>query len=277
MGHRDQKDWTPCGLNASSALAELTDNPAPSEARRPLTSEMHSVEHPRLRNRPALPRNIGGAGRPPMFFLVRHGESTGNQQALLQGSRIGGALSERGHKQSAATAAYLFQAFEELQQGNVCVVASPCTRALETAVPIAARLHCEIQPDNGLTELDFGDWSGTSVAQLESDPNYQLWKKDPWLNAPPAGESLIEVRTRVCETVAHLLTSTSTNHQPLIVVTHFFPLIALFEILLPSNEQIRCDNASISRFELCSRGWTPTHINEAGHLAEVPPTPVRYV
>ena len=277
MGCGDQEDWTPCGLNASSALAELTDDPASGEAHRRLTSEIHGVEHPRLLNRPVLPRNIGSADWVPTFFLVRHGESTGNQQALLQGSRIGGALSERGHKQSAATAAYLFHVFEELQQGNVCVVASPCTRALETAVPIAARLHCEVQADNGLTELNFGDWSGTSVALLESDPNYRLWKKDPWLNAPPAGETLIEVRTRVWEAVGRLLTSASANHQPLVVVTHFFPLIALFEMLMPLNEHIRCDNASISRFELRSRVWTPTHINEAGHLTEVPPTPVRYV
>jgi len=233
--------------------------------------------HPRLLNRPELPRNIGSAGWSPMFFLVRHGESTGNLQAVLQGSRIGGALSEQGHKQSAATAAYLFQAFKELQQANACLVASPSTRAQETAAPIAARLNCPIQVDNGLAELNFGDWSGNSVARLESAPDYLLWKKDPWLIAPPDGESLIEVRTRVCETMARLLTSACANHQPLVIVTHFFARIALFEILMTSDEHVRCDNASISRFELRADGWTPTHINETGHLTQVPPTPVRYV
>jgi broad specificity phosphatase PhoE len=243
-----------------------------------LTSEMHSDDpSARLLNRPALPRIGESAGWSPMLFLVRHGESTGNQQAMLQGSRIGGALSKCGHKQSAATAGYLFYTFEELQHGNVCLVASPSTRALETATPIAARLNCEIRLDNGLAELNFGDWSGTPVAQLEDDPRYQQWKADPWLNAPPAGESLIEVRARVCETVARLLTSACANHQPLVLVTHFFPLIALFEILIPQGKQVRCDNASISRFELRCSEWMPTHINEVDHLTEVPPTPVRYV
>src|SRR5690242_1116953 len=71
------------------------------------------------------PTQADPATRRPTFFLVRHAESTGNLQACLQGSRIGGSLSERGRKQSTATAMYLFNAFEELRQGNVRLVSSP--------------------------------------------------------------------------------------------------------------------------------------------------------
>lgn len=58
------------------------------------------------------PGNVASAPGRPTFFLVRHGESTGNQQGCLQGSRIGGALSERGQKQSAATASLDFHGEE---------------------------------------------------------------------------------------------------------------------------------------------------------------------
>jgi probable phosphoglycerate mutase len=211
-----------------------------------------------------------------MFFLVRHGESTGNKDACLQGSRIGGALTERGRKQAAATAMYLFDAFEELRKGGVRIVSSPSTRALQSAAPIASRLNGEVQVDNGLSELDFGDWSGVAVAQLENDCAYRQWKADPWRNAPPGGETLVTVRTRAWHAVSHLVSTALAAAEPIILVTHFFPLIGLFEILVP-GQQVRCDNCSISRFELGDLGWNPTHINEVGHLAEIAPTPVRYV
>jgi broad specificity phosphatase PhoE len=221
-------------------------------------------------------QDLGTKNVVPTVFFVRHGESTGNQQACLQGSRIGGGLSERGREQSAATASCLYDEFVELQRGNVRLVSSPSTRALETAAPIAEKLRCEIEIDDDLSEVDFGDWSGVSVSQLECQPSYQLWKVDPWGNSPPGGESLVEVRSRAWQGVTRLVASVDAAHQPLVLITHFFPLMALFEILV-RNKSLRCDNASISRFEMRGSEWKATHINDVRHLNEVAPTPVRYV
>lgn len=221
-------------------------------------------------------QDLGTKSVVPTVFLVRHGESTGNQQACLQGSRIGGGLSERGRKQSAATASYLYDAFVELQRGNVRLMSSPSNRALETAAPIAERLRCEVEIEHGLSEVDFGDWSGVSVNQLEHDPSFQLWKEDPWFNSPPGGESLDQVRSRAWQAVSRLATIADATNRRLVLVTHFFPLMALFEILVRSKSS-RCDNASVSRFELKGAEWRPTHINDIRHLKEVSPTPVRYV
>ena len=93
---------------------------------------------------------------------------------------------------------------------------------------------------------------------------------------PTGGESLLQVRSRVWQTVSQLAAIASGTHQPFVLVTHFFPLMALFEILVP-GESIRCDNASVSRFEQRDAEWTPTHVNEIRHLSRVSPTPVRYV
>ena len=114
-----------------------------------------------------------------------------------------------------------------------------------------------------------------AVSHLEGDRGYQNWKADPWFNAPPGGEFLFEVRTRVCQTVSQLISSAATVGQAL-VVTHFFPLLVLFDVLA-AGKQVRCDNASISRFELQGVRWVATHKNEVADLAEVAPTPVRYV
>lgn len=244
--------------------------------RRAQLSEQSMASQRRKSQVNATPRDIGISNWVPVLFLVRHAESTGNQQACLQGSRIGGTLSELGRKQSLATATYLFDAFEELQHGNVRLVSSPSTRALQTASPIADRLRCEIERDSALSELDFGEWSGISVARLEGDRRYQLWKTDPWLNSPPGGETLVQVRSRTWQAVLRLVTIADAAHQPLVLITHFFPLMALFDILVPGS-LLRCENASISRFELKDAGWRVSHINEISHLNAVAPTPVRYV
>jgi alpha-ribazole phosphatase len=222
------------------------------------------------------PCDFGNAQTRPKIFLVRHAESTGNQRRRLQGSRIGGSLSDLGRRQSDATAAYLFDTFEELQRSNVRLVSSPSSRALQTARPIADRLNCDVLVEVGLAELDFGEWSGTLVERLENDRAYQHWKGDPWSNAPPGGESLYDLQKRVCRTLSQLIISAAAGGESLVAVTHFFPLLVLFDVLL-NGEQVRCDNASISRFEPSEVGWTPTHVNAVGHLSEVAPTAVRYV
>jgi broad specificity phosphatase PhoE len=222
------------------------------------------------------PHDLGDTQTRPTLFLVRHAESTGNQGARLQGSRIGGTLSDRGHKQSEATAKYLLDTFNELRCGKLQLVSSPSSRALQTAQQIADRLHCDTHLEGGLAELDFGEWSGKLVAQLENDPVYLRWKADPWSHAPPGGESLREVQKRVCRTVSELIIRAAGLGECLIVVTHFFPLLALFDVLTPGR-QVRCDNASVSRVEAKDAGWLVTHANEVGHLREFAPTPVRYV
>jgi probable phosphoglycerate mutase len=222
------------------------------------------------------PRDLGDTRTRPTLFLVRHAESTGNRGARLQGSRIGGALSDRGHKQSEATATYLFDSIHELRSGKARLISSPSSRALQTAQQIANRLHCETYVESGLAELDFGEWSGNLVAQLENDPVYLRWKADPWSHAPPGGESLREVQKRVCRTVSDLIIRAAGLDERLVVVTHFFPLLALFDVFTP-DRQVRCDNASVSRVEAKDAGWLVTHINEVGHLREFAPTPVRYV
>lgn len=222
------------------------------------------------------PQDLGNAQTRPTLFLVRHAESTGNLGARLQGSRIGGALSGRGVKQSEATAKYLVDTFAELRCGKARLASSPSSRALQTAEPIAARLGCETHADAGLAELDFGEWSGHLVEQLENDEVYQRWKSDPWSHAAPGGESLHDVQKRVCRTVSQLLLRAADSGESLVVVTHFFPLLAVFDILIPGR-QVRSDNASISRIESRGAAWTATHTNEVCHLREFAPTPVRYV
>jgi broad specificity phosphatase PhoE len=213
---------------------------------------------------------------PPQLIFVRHAESTGNVEKRLQGARIGGALTKRGHAQSNLTAAHLFDAFEELRGGNAILVSSPGNRAVETAKAIGDRLGCPVRTHDGLAEIDFGEWTGRYFADLESDSDYVAWMKDKWFHVPPGGESLFEVRSRVFEALSWLLSIALARRRPLVVVTHFFPLMACFTALTPGTAS-HSDNSSITRFELDGDGWKSTHTNFVRHLGGEAAAPVAYV
>lgn len=225
----------------------------------------------------ALRDRASGAQRGPLrLYFVRHAESTGNQERRLQGSRLHGALTPRGCLQSKHTAEYLFDTFADLRAGGISMVSSPIGRALETARPIAERFGCALSTEPELGELDFGDWSGQLFADLEGDSGYREWIQDQWFHSPPAGESLFEVRSRMCQAVASLLSRAIAGDTSPIIVTHFFPLMAIFDTLMP-GEIIRPDNSSINCVEYKPGRWRPILVNYTAHLGDDGPTPVGYV
>jgi broad specificity phosphatase PhoE len=230
-----------------------------------------------LRGVPWWRRDREESAEPPAeIVFVRHSESTGNIEQRLQGARIGGALTPRGHAQSRLTASHLFDAFEHLRGGKALLASSPSDRAMQTANEIAGRLESAVHIEQGLGEIDFGDWTGRCFADLQRDDDYVAWMKDRWFRAPPGGESMFEVRTRMFEALASLLCSARAESRPLIVVTHFFPLVACFGALAP-QAPIHPDNSSITRFSHAPDGWQCRLANFVGHLGAEAAVPVAYV
>jgi broad specificity phosphatase PhoE len=120
------------------------------------------------------------------LFLVRHAESEWNVQRRWQG-QSDVALSDRGRADAAAAA----EALALLEPFDL-IVTSPLSRAFETARIFAARLGLE--PINeilpGLQEIDVGEWTGKTIAEVEGGwPNeLRAWREGS-LDAPPGGES----------------------------------------------------------------------------------------
>jgi alpha-ribazole phosphatase/probable phosphoglycerate mutase len=100
------------------------------------------------------------------------------------------------------------------------VVSSPRRRALETAAPLAERNGLQVEVDDRLRELDFGELEGLTYEEVErTRPDvYRAWMEAPTEVTFPGGESyavlrarslaaLDEVRARhaegVCAIVAH--------------------------------------------------------------------------
>lgn len=81
---------------------------------------------------------------------------------------------------------------------------SPLERALETAQPLARRLGVAVEPLSELNELDFGDWTGRTLAELEPLPLWRRWNEARGSTTIPGGERMADVVGRALEAVERI-------------------------------------------------------------------------
>ncbi|MFD7294382.1 histidine phosphatase family protein [Streptomyces sp. NPDC059897] len=132
----------------------------------------------------------------PTLILVRHGRSTANTAGVLAGRTPGVALDERGAEQ----AARLPERLSGLHLAEI--VSSPLQRCRETVAPLlAARPELTLRTDEGISECDYGDWSGRKLAELTDEPLMQVVQQHPTAAAFPGGESMRQMQHRAAEAV----------------------------------------------------------------------------
>ena len=125
-----------------------------------------------------------------LLLLVRHGE-TPTTGKVLPGRAPGLHLSDRGRAQAERVA-------ERLAGLSIgAVYSSPLERACETAEPTAVRTGLEVNPDDGLLECDFGDWTGAVIVDLAALPEWQTVQHSPSEFRFPDGESFPEMQARI--------------------------------------------------------------------------------
>ncbi len=76
------------------------------------------------------------------------------------------------------------------------IVASPMRRAQQTASCIAARFSMPVLTDPAFDEIDCGDWTGRSFAELRDDPAWQAWNRHRGLARAPGGETMFSAQAR---------------------------------------------------------------------------------
>lgn len=124
------------------------------------------------------------------LILVRHGESSGNQERIFAVSPHDLPLTELGYRQAQQTAQLIATLFQpEL------VVTSVYRRASETARIIAGALGLPLECEADLHERDIGAHRGRSYDSFLTEPDYDPQR--PWAWKPQGGESYEEVQARV--------------------------------------------------------------------------------
>jgi probable phosphoglycerate mutase len=153
------------------------------------------------------------------LYLLRHGETAWNLERRMQGSRDS-SLTARGRAQAAAMGRALAAELAR-EPGPTIFLRSPLGRTRETASIIGRELGIdegEWRDDPRLAELRYGDWEGSTWAEIEVDhPDAMAtWRADPEAFCPPGGETHFELRRRSAEALADIIASGTRT----VVVSH---------------------------------------------------------
>ncbi|HEX2250162.1 MAG TPA: histidine phosphatase family protein [Gemmatimonadales bacterium] len=147
------------------------------------------------------------------FVLVRHAlcDPVG---LSIAGRRPGIHLNDVGKEQADRLAARL-RAIP-----FAAVYSSPLERALETARPLAVSQELEVQVATGFTEIDFGDWTGRTLAELDELPDWRRFNSFRSGARIPGGENMADVLARVLHEIDRLCERHSAAGEPIAVVSH---------------------------------------------------------
>jgi len=127
-----------------------------------------------------------------LFYLVRHGSN--DALGKLLAARLPNIHLNKQGRDEAERAA---QALKKRRIRRI--ISSPLERACETAAPLAELLGLRIEISEAVHEIDFGDWSGKTMTELESLPGWKLVNSYRSGTCIPNGETMLEVQSRVVE------------------------------------------------------------------------------
>lgn len=144
------------------------------------------------------------------------------------------------------------------------VYSSPVDRARVTAAAIGARQALVPEVEDGLDEIDFGDWTGRSFASLDGNPLWNDWNAHRSRAAPPGGESMAQATGRALTALDRIAARhpdasvAAVTHCDIIrgVIAHHLGL-GLDNLL-----RFDVDPASVSRLAIGGWGARVMSINE---------------
>jgi probable phosphomutase (TIGR03848 family) len=203
------------------------------------------------------------------FIFLRHGHSAANASGTLTGQLPGVGLSAQGKRDAAGL-------IERIGKNRVDRVhLSPIERCQLTIDPWlrsgSSRSLESLHILDGLTEIDFGQWSGKKLSTLRRQPLWKDVQQRPSVVTFPGGESFKRAQRRAVESVelirgirgekTHLIVSHSDTIK--LIVAHYLgqklDQFQKLEIAPASFTIFKGDNKSISLITL----------NNSGNLKEI--------
>ncbi|HEY2896121.1 MAG TPA: histidine phosphatase family protein [Gemmatimonadaceae bacterium] len=179
------------------------------------------------------------------LYLVRHALCDG-VGSILRGRAPGVSLNDEGREQAVWLA-------DRLRDERVhAIYSSPLDRARETAETIAAPHRLPVCIEPALNEIDFGEWTGRTISDLQEHPRWRAFNERRGATRVPGGELMLEVQQRMIAAVDSL-----RERHPwgtVIAVSHSDVIkAALAHYLRISLDHILCfeiDPASISTLDV---------------------------
>ena len=198
------------------------------------------------------------------LYLVRHCEAEGNTLGLMQGRSDFG-ISGNAPKQLDLVS---------LRLRNVpftAVYSSPLKRAFATAQAIDRYHGLGVRKDDGIMEIDMGDWESHSWEEIKR--NYpdivKVWDETPHLFQAPGGESVAHVAERMWEAVSAI--ARDNPGGTVCAVSHGCAIRSFLRAALgwPPEKQVDVpwgDNTAVSVVEFEDGKAHVVSMNDASHL-----------
>jgi broad specificity phosphatase PhoE len=190
------------------------------------------------------------------IHLVRHGHHAMLGHRLC-GRMPGVQLDDLGCRQISRCA--------EMIPGRPAVIqSSPQRRAQQSASIFAWHfgLPVEIAPD--VDELDYGEWTSGSFADLADDPRWNRWNTRRSTSRPPGGESMQALQQRMVQHLEQLRRAQADG--AIVIVSHAEPIRAalLYYSRTPMDNfpSIEIDPASVSTLAVDKSGIRISRINQ---------------
>jgi len=158
------------------------------------------------------------------LYLVRHGSNDYLAKSLLAGRSPEVHLNEQGQAEAERLANSLSNA--RIQR----IFSSPLERAVQTAEPTAKRLSLEIEISSEILEINFGDWTGRSLRELDRDPawkNFNLYRSGTRI---PTGETMLESQSRMVSFIEKLFRE--NPNRTIALFSHGDPIKSVFAYYL---------------------------------------------
>ena len=212
-------------------------------------------------------------------ILLRHGRSTSNTAHTLAGRSEGVDLDEKGAEQARTVV-------ERIGDLPVrAIVRSPLLRCARTVEPLAAALGLDPVVEDGLVEVDYGEWTGRKIGDLVKEPLWTVVQQQPSAAVFPGGEGLADVQHRAVRAVREhdrLLAERHGGDALWVACTHGDVIKAVLAdalgVHLDGFQRITADPASMSVVRYTAVRPFVLHVNHTGAgltsaLTPPPPTP----
>ncbi|MDO5683942.1 MAG: histidine phosphatase family protein, partial [Propionibacteriaceae bacterium] len=203
------------------------------------------------------------------LFLVRHGRSTANTAGVLAGRSDGVELDDTGREQAAAAGVRLAGV------PLVAAISSPILRCGQTTDLLLADRDVPRELEHGLTECDYGDWTGKTLKDLAGEELWKTVQRQPSAAVFPGGEAMTGLWARAVGAVRQwdrVLRADHGDHAAWVAVSHGDVIKAILAdalgMHLDAFQRIMVDPASVSVIRYTdARPYVVTMNSVSGDLA----------
>ena len=185
-----------------------------------------------------------------LVVFIRHAHSQANAAGILSGRRPNISLSEKGRTQAQELA---------IRLGNLKVKEiriSPLQRCVETIDPwLSTKSRIRSVEDHGITEVDYGTWSGRTLRSLSREKLWKIVQETPSRVFFPDGEGMSNMQARAVDSMYAGISSKGSG--ALVMVSHGDVIKSLVAanlgMRLDDFQRIIIDPASITVFDFSSK------------------------